>query len=321
MLSFNQFCESEKLNHSPIFNILNDIKNGSILINNTLLNGNPNDLAPSGLKNIQEENVQKLDIIANNILLDLFQKNESINGILSEENENIIQGNKKGNYLIAMDPLDGSSNISVNIPVGSIFSIFKKNNSGSSAMKEDFLKKGKDQECAVYILYGTATIFVIAINNKVHGFTLNLEKKEFYLTYPNINIPENGNIYSINEGNIRSVEKEIKQYVNYCKELNNNGKRTHTGRFIGSLVADFHRNMMKGGIFIYPKTSDKPNGQLRLIYECNPIALIAKYANAKSSDGAQNILEKKPKTIHERTAFIVGSIKMVDKLLNFYKNE
>ncbi len=319
MLSLNQFFEKEKLTTSPLFRILQDISKGSMIVNDILLNGNPENLNSEGTKNVQEEDVQKLDLIANNVFLDFFLKNKEISGVLSEENEDIINGNKNGNFLIAMDPLDGSSNISVNIPVGSIFSIQKKDNSNLPVCKTDFLKQGIKQEFAAYVLYGTATILVIAINKKVHGFTLNLKEKKYYLTYPNIKTPEDGNIFSINEGNAKTIDSEIIEYTEYCKELNKEGKRTHTGRFIGSLVADFHRNMMKGGIFIYPKTADKPNGQLRLIYECNPIALIAKFSGSKSSDGAEFILEKKPKQIHERTAFIVGSTNMVNKLLSFYK--
>lgn len=318
MLSFNKFFRKKKLHESPEFKILKDISKGSILINDILLTGDPDKLKSEGIRNVQDENVQKLDIIANNIFLDLFKKNKEINGVLSEENKDIIQGNKKGDLIVAMDPLDGSSNISVNIPVGSIFSIIKKNNLNTDACENDFLKKGLEQKCAAYVLYGTATILVIAINNQVHGFTLNLREKKYYLTYPNIKTPENGNIFSINEGNINSIDSEIIEYIKFCKKLNNVGKRTHTGRFIGSLVADFHRNMMKGGIFIYPKTSDKPNGQLRLIYECNPIALIAKFSGSQSYDGHKLILEKKPNKIHERTAFIVGSKNMVNKLLSFY---
>ena len=290
-------------------------------MNEVLLSGNPENFKSENVKNIQNEDVQKLDLIANNIFLENFKNNFEINGILSEENEKIIKGNSLGKYLIAMDPLDGSSNISVNIPVGSIFSILQKKNLSVSLCENDFLVKGKEQECAAYILYGTSTILILALNNEVNGFTLNLNKNDFFLTFPNLQIPEEGNIFSINEGNIKSVDKEIFNYVEHCKGLNPEGKRTHTGRFIGSLVADFHRNMMKGGIFIYPKTSDKPNGQLRLIYECNPIALIAKFAGSKSSDGITSILEKKPKSIHERTAFITGSTKMVDELLSFYKND
>ena len=159
----------------------------------------------------------------------------------------------------------------------------------------------------------------IGIQNFVYGFTLNVKEKKYFLTHNNIRIPENGNIFSINEGNNKSIDKEILNYLIFCKSLNSNGKRTHTGRFIGSLVADFHRNMLKGGIFIYPNTADKPNGQLRLIYECNPIALISSFANGLSSNKVKDILEIIPKDNHERTSFIVGSKKMVNKLLSFYE--
>lgn len=321
MISLNTFFKNKNLLESSLFKIIDNICSGAKIVNEVLLSGNPENFKSENVKNIQNEDVQKLDLIANNIFLENFKNNFEINGILSEENEKIIKGNSLGKYLIAMDPLDGSSNISVNIPVGSIFSILQKKNLSVSLCENDFLVKGKEQECAAYILYGTSTILILALNNEVNGFTLNLNKNDFFLTFPNLQIPEEGNIFSINEGNIKSVDKEIFNYVEHCKGLNPEGKRTHTGRFIGSLVADFHRNMMKGGIFIYPKTSDKPNGQLRLIYECNPIALIAKFAGSKSSDGITSILEKKPKSIHERTAFITGSNKMVDELLSFYKND
>ena len=321
MISLNTFFKNKNLFESSLFKIIDNICSGAKIVNEVLLNGNPENFKSENVKNIQNEDVQKLDLIANNIFLENFKNNFEINGILSEENEKIIEGNSLGKYLIAMDPLDGSSNISVNIPVGSIFSILQKKNLSVGLCENDFLVKGKEQECAAYILYGTSTILILALNNEVNGFTLNLNKNDFFLTFPNLQIPEEGNIFSINEGNIKSVDKEIFNYVEHCKELNPDGKRTHTGRFIGSLVADFHRNMMKGGIFIYPKTSDKPNGQLRLIYECNPIALIAKFVGSKSSDGITSILEKKPKSIHERTAFITGSTKMVDELLSFYKND
>ena len=321
MISLNTFFKNKNLLESSLFKIIDDICNGSKIVNEVLLNGNPENFKSENVKNIQNEDVQKLDLIANNVFLEYFKNNLEIHGILSEENEKIIEGNSFGKYLIAMDPLDGSSNISVNIPVGSIFSIFQKKNMSVDLCEDDFLIKGKDQECAAYVLYGTSTILIIAFNNEVHGFTLNLKENDFFLTFPDLKIPKEGNIFSINEGNINSIDTEIFNYVEHCKELSSDGKRTHTGRFIGSLVADFHRNMMKGGIFIYPKTSDKPNGQLRLIYECNPIALIAEFSGSKSSDGNTSILEKKPKSIHERTAFITGSTKMVDKLLSFYNNE
>ena len=209
-----------------------------------------------------------------------------------------------------MDPLDGSSNIDVNIPVGSIFSVLQKN-------PNDFLQKGDLQKLACYVIYGTNTVFVIAIDKQVHSFSLNSLKKEFYLTQKKIQTPVNGNIFSINEGNYKSFSPEILKYLEFCKSLDLKNKRTHTGRFIGSLVADFHRNLIKGGIFIYPKTNDRPSGQLRLIYECNPIAYIAKHAGGLSTNLRQDILKITPTKNHERVAFVVGSKNMVQKLLSF----
>ena len=161
-------------------------------------------------------------------------------------------------------------------------------------------------------------MMVFSLENEVFGFTLNTKTKKYQLTHPNIQTPESGNIFSINEGNFNSIDLEIVKFINYCKKLNHEGKRTHTGRFIGSLIADFHRNMLKGGIFIYPKTADRPNGQLRLIYECNPIAFIAKNTNAKSTNINTEILNITPSSIHQRTPFVVGSKNMVDKLLSFF---
>lgn len=315
MYSLSSFFEN-KIDKSEL-SILLSIEKASIFLNEKLLNGGRDIHGSTGKENIQGEKVQKLDIIAHNLFETEFSFNENIQSVLSEEKEEIINLNENGDYLIAMDPLDGSSNIDVNIPVGSIFSFFKKNK--SSISKDCFLRKGKEQAFSAYIIYGTATMFVIGINNKVYGFTLNLKKEKYILTHENIIIPDNGTIFSINEGNNNSIDKEVLNYLSYCKKLNEEGKRTHTARFIGSLVADFHRNMLKGGIFIYPNTADKPKGQLRLIYECNPIALIASYANGKSSNKFKDILEICPTNNHERTSFIVGSKKMVNQLISFYE--
>lgn len=300
---------------NPLKQILLDIEKGSIKIYEKFNEEHSDIFGSSGEHNIQGEEVQKLDLIANDIFINRFQENQDIHAILSEENENIIECHDQGDYLIAMDPLDGSSNIDVNIPVGSIFSVLKKIEGTS---EQSFLQKGNKQQMACYIIYGTSTMLVFAINNEAFGFTLNTKEKEYFLTHPNIKSPENGNIFSINEGNINSIEPEIIDFIKYCKQLNREGKRTHTGRFIGSLIADFHRNMLKGGIFIYPATSDKPKGQLRLIYECNPIAFIADASNCKSSNLKINILDIKPSTIHQRTPFAVGSTNPMNKLLSFY---
>jgi len=313
-MTLHQFLDSQ--NYSPALkNIILDIQYGSIEIYKIINEDPKNVLGDAGQVNIQNESVKKLDIIANNIFIKQFMKNDSICALLSEENEKIIDFNRDGNYVVAMDPLDGSSNIDVNIPVGSIFSVLEKNKN----LETSFLQPGKSQKIGCYVIYGTSTVLVFAIQNKVFGFTLNTKDKQYLLTHRNIKIPQSGNIFSINEGNYNSIDSEIKSFLNYCKELNEHGKRTHTGRFVGSLVADFHRNMLKGGIFIYPKTSDRPQGQLRLIYECNPIAFIAASAQGRATDLKGDILNKHPDSIHQRTPFAVGSINIVNKLLSFYK--
>ncbi len=309
-MNLSDFLNSKNYN-SELKIIISNIAAGSIQICERMNEDGANIFGSVGEKNIQNEDVQKLDLIANEIFIDIFNNQSSVKSILSEENENIIELNNSAKYIIAMDPLDGSSNIDVNIPVGSIFSVLKNNKNG-------FLQKGCAQELACYVIYGTTTMLVFAIDNAVFGFSLNLKNKEYMLTHPNIQTPINGSIFSINEGNYNSIDSEILSFINYCKELSPHGKRTHTGRFVGSLVADFHRNMLRGGIFIYPKTGDKPNGQLRLIYECNPIAFIAKHTNAKSTNLNLDILDIIPSKLHERTAFVVGSKNMVDKLLSFY---
>ena len=310
-MNLSQFLKSKNY-HSGLDSILLDIASGSIEVYQKINEEGGDIFGNSGDKNIQNEDVQKLDLIANDIFINMFRQNTCINSILSEENKDIINIDASKDYLIAMDPLDGSSNIDVNIPVGSIFSVLKNH-------PENFLQKGDNQQLACYVIYGTSTMMVFAVENQVFGFTLNTKSKEYILTHPNIKTPNTGSIFSINEGNFNSIENGIIKYVNYCKELNSDGKRTHTGRFIGSLVADFHRNMLKGGIFIYPKTSDKPNGQLRLIYECNPIAFIAKHSSSQATNLENDILEITPSSIHQRTAFVVGSKEMVDKLLTFCK--
>ena len=309
-MNLSTFLQSKNYN-AQLKEIILNIAEGSIKVYEKLNEDGYDVFGSVGEKNIQNEDVQKLDLIANDIFIKTFQNNLNINSILSEENENIIKLNPGGGYLVAMDPLDGSSNIDVNIPVGSIFSVLENNPNG-------FLQKGESQQLACYVIYGTTTIMVFSLDNAVFGFTLNTKLKEYMLSHPDIKTPNTGSIFSINEGNYNSIDKRIVKFINACKELNEKGKRTHTGRFIGSLVADFHRNMLKGGIFIYPKTADRPKGQLRLIYECNPIAFIAKNSNAKSTNLKIDILQVTPSDIHERTSFVVGSQEMVNKLLSFY---
>lgn len=308
-MNLREFLKNQKYDKG-LCDIIIDIQMGAIEIFSKLNEEYYDYKGSAGEKNIQNEEVQKLDIIANNIFIEKFKKNIFVEKLLSEENKEPIKLNKSGKYIVAMDPLDGSSNIDVNIPVGSIFSVLQKN-------PNDFLQKGDLQKLACYVIYGTNTVFVIAIDKQVHSFSLNSLKKEFYLTQKKIQTPVNGNIFSINEGNYKSFSPEILKYLEFCKSLDLKNKRTHTGRFIGSLVADFHRNLIKGGIFIYPKTNDRPSGQLRLIYECNPIAYIAKHAGGLSTNLRHDILKITPTKNHERVAFVVGSKNMVQKLLSF----
>ncbi|MBG7629484.1 MAG: class 1 fructose-bisphosphatase [Bacteroidetes bacterium] len=278
----------------------------------------------SGVTNIQGEDQQKLDVYTNDIFIKAIINREVVCGIVSEENDDFIILNGKDNtmnnkYVILMDPLDGSSNIDVNVSVGTIFSIYRRITPiGTPVKKEDFLQPGNKQVAAGYIVYGTSTMLVLTTGNGVNGFTLNPAIGTFYLSHPNIKFPSKGNIYSVNEGNYLHFPQGIKDYIKYCQEVKDD--RPYTSRYIGSMVSDFHRNMIKGGIYLYPNTSISKKGKLRLLYECNPIAFIAEQAGGKATDGFKRILDINPSEIHERSPFYCGSTKMVEKLESFILN-
>ena len=218
-----------------------------------------------------------------------------------------------------MDPLDGSSNIDVNVSVGTIFSIYRRvTPSGTPVTVEDFLQPGNQQVAAGYIVYGTSTMLVYSTGHGVNGFTLNPAIGTYYLSHPNMKFPKKGVIYSVNEGNYVHFPQGIKNYIKYCQEEDDD--RPYTSRYIGSLVSDFHRNLIKGGIYIYPNTSKNPTGKLRLLYECNPMAYIAEQAGGKSSNGFMNIMDIQPTELHQRVPFICGNQEMVDKVEEFMKN-
>src|SRR5690554_1379527 len=265
-----------------------------------------------GTENIQGEQQQKLDVIANEIFIDTLSQREIVCGIGSEENDDFIaiKGTGLNNkYVILMDPLDGSSNIDVNVSVGTIFSIFRRvTEVGTPVSKEDFLQKGDAQVAAGYVIYGSSTMLVYTTGNGVNGFTLNPSIGTFFLSHPDMKISEDGEIFSVNEGNFNQFEQGVKEYIGFCKE------NTYSGRYIGSLVADVHRNILKGGIYMYPWTVSKPNGKLRLLYECNPLAMIIEHAGGKATDGRQRILEIEPTELHQRVPVFCGSKNMVDKL-------
>jgi len=274
-----------------------------------------------GETNIQGEEQQKLDVYANNKFIQTLTNRNIVCGIASEEEDSYVSinsqdENNQNKYVVLIDPLDGSSNIDVNVSVGTIFSVYRRVTPvGTPVTIDDFLQKGSQQVAAGYIIYGTSTMLVYTTGHGVNGFTLNPAMGTFYLSHPDMKFPEDGKIYSVNEGNYVHFPQGVKNYIKYCQMEEND--RPYTSRYIGSLVSDFHRNMIKGGIYMYPKTSKDPNGKLRLLYECNPMAFIAEQAFGKASDGYNRIMEIQPTELHQRTPFICGSKKMVEKAEEF----
>lgn len=272
-------------------------------------------LGSAGNENIQGEEQQKLDVYADEKFIKALRNQGVVCGVASEENDDYIDvnHNEEGKYIVLIDPLDGSSNIDVNVSIGTIFSIYRRVSKDGPVTKEDFLQPGVKQVAAGYVIYGSSTMLVYTTGNGVNGFTLDPSIGVFCLSHPNMQFPEEGSIYSINEGNYSYFEEGVKRYVDYCRSEDNPAGKPYSARYIGSLVADFHRNLIKGGIFIYPATSKAPKGKLRLLYECNPFAFLAEQAGGKASDGKQRILEIKPTELHQRVPFFVGSKNMVEQ--------
>ena len=285
-------------------------------------------LGRSGCENVQGEEQQKLDVYANEAFMEELQASGECCGIASEENEDVTTFHeglcRNAKYIVCMDPLDGSSNIDVNVSVGTIFSIYRRKSPiGEAAVLDDFLQKGSEMVAAGYIIYGSSTMLVYTVGRGVNGFTLDPSLGEFCLSHPNIKTPASGKIYSINEGNYEKFPVGIKKYIKYCQEKDAKTNRPYTSRYIGSLVADFHRNMLKGGVFMYPSTDSHPNGKLRLLYECNPIAFIAEQAGGLAFSEEGRILDLQPEAIHQRVTFYAGAHDMVMKVkefLNFFNN-
>lgn len=280
-------------------------------------------LGEAGSENVQGEAQKKLDIFAHEKIKAAFLARDNVAGFASEEEEDFIafqsEKNRNAKYIVLTDPLDGSSNIDVNVAVGTIFSIYRRVTPvGTPVTLEDFLQPGNKQVAAGYIVYGSSTMLVYTTGNGVNGFTLDPSLGSYYLSNPNMRFPEDGKIYSINEGNYIKFPQGVKDYIKYCQREEEN--RPYTSRYIGSLVADFHRNMIKGGIYIYPSTSQSPRGKLRLLYECNPMAFLTEQAGGKASDGFRRILDIEPTELHQRTPFFCGSRKMVEKVEEFMRN-
>lgn len=279
-------------------------------------------LGKYGQDNVQGEEQMKLDVLANDLFISTLQNRGEICGIASEEMEDYICFDKEihsdARYVVLIDPLDGSSNIDVNVSVGTIFSIYRRiSEPGTPATLEDFLQPGNKQVAAGYLVYGSSTMLVYTTGHGVNGFTYDPGIGSFFLSHPNMRIPEDGKIYSINEGNYVHFPDGVKQYIKWCQELDEADGRPLTSRYIGSLVADFHRNLLKGGIYIYPTGTKAPKGKLRLLYECNPMAFLVEQAGGKASDGYSRIMDLQPEELHQRVPFFCGSIKMVEKAEEF----
>ena len=313
-----------KYSSGELSRILNSIRLAAKVVNHNVNKAGLVDIIGSiKQNNIQGEEQQKLDVLANEVFIQTLINREIVCGIASEENDifmNVEGSNNenKNKYIVLIDPLDGSSNIDVNVSVGTIFSVYRRISPiGSPVNLEDFLQKGVHQVAAGYVIYGTSTMLVYTTGHGVNGFTLNPAIGTFYLSHPKMNYKENGSIYSVNEGNYLQFPDFVKKYIKFCQMEEND--RPYTSRYIGSLVSDFHRNLIKGGIYLYPSSKKSPVGKLRLLYECNPIAFIAEQAGGKASDGFNRILDIDPSELHQRIPFYCGSYNMVKRLESFIK--
>lgn len=310
--------------------LLNDIGIAAKIVNREVNKAGLADiLGFEGSQNIQGEDQKKLDVFANNQFIRALRIGGQCCAIASEENDDLITFDsplsKNGKYVVAIDPLDGSSNIEVNVSIGTIFSVYRrKSESGTDGTVEDALQPGIEQVAAGYVIYGSSTMLVYTTGHGVNAFTLDPSVGLFLMSHPNIKIPEGGNIYSINEANYIYFPEGVKEFIRYCQEDDPETRRPYTTRYIGSLVADFHRNLLRGGIYMYPGTKKMKSGKLRLLYECNPIAFLAEQAGGKASDGFRRILEIKPDELHQRVPLFVGSKHMVEKaeyFMNYHSKE
>ncbi len=293
--------------------LLRDIALASKVVNREVSKAGLIDIMGAvGSQNTGGEDQQKLDVLANIRFTRALAKGGEVCALVSEEDESFIDVNNDGKYVIAIDPLDGSSNIDVNVSIGTIFSIYRrKSPDGTPIQPIDILQRGAEQVAAGYVLYGSSTMLVYTTGHGVNGFTYEPTLGEYFLSHPDMKIPENGRIYSVNEGPSNSFSPGVKAYLQYCKDQH------YTARYIGSLVADFHRNLLKGGIYIYPATAKDIHGKLRLMYECNALAFLAEQAGGKATDGKNRILDIELKDLHQRTPFYVGSKNMVEKAESF----
>jgi fructose-1,6-bisphosphatase I len=318
MRTLNRFL-IESSTPMPLYNIMQSLLAPSKWLSRKInIAGLENILGDAEATNVQGEEQKKLDVLANEEFIKSLSECTHCCAIISEEDEEVTYTRyPDAEYIVAMDPVDGSSNIDVNVSIGTIFSIFKRTSKGGKVTMEDCLQAGSAQVAAGYIIYGSSTILVMTTGNGVHAFTLEPHVDKYYLCEGEIRTPANGKIYSLNEGNYNKFPEGVKKYLDYCKETDKETSRPYSSRYIGSMVADFHRNLKKGGIFIYPPTAKDPNGKLRMLYECNPMSFLMEQAGGKSTNGQQRLLDLVPEKIHQRTPIFIGSSNMVDKVMEF----
>lgn len=308
--------------------LFNELVVAAKLINRELNKAGLNDIYGfTGDTNVYGEQVQKLDDYAHRVLVRRLSQSEQLCAIASEEDADIIEipsAIPQGPYILLMDPLDGSSNIDVNVSVGTIFSIRRRLRDGGPVTLDEVLRKGTEQVAAGYFIYGSSTMLVYTTGQGVHGFTLHPALGEFFLSHENIRIPKRGKILSVNEGNYNYWDEGVRRYLDYLKTPDVSKGRPYTARYIGSLVSDFHRNLLKGGIFMYPadrKDPKKPSGKLRLMFEAAPMAMVAEQAGGAATDGVRRILDIEPETLHDRVPLFVGSQEDVDEAGRFLRGE
>jgi fructose-1,6-bisphosphatase I len=329
-LTAYQYLLKDKLSgdkNRELIALLKDIKLAARQVSKELRNAGLNKILGEykKLKNIHGEKVKKLDIVANNLFINSLENGGNCAGVVSEELEKIVIFNnevsKNSKYLVLMDPLDGSSNIDVNVPVGTIFSIFKKSSIKKSTNIKDFIQKGNRQVAAGYIIYGSSTIYVLTVGKGVDAFTLDPVVQEFYLSHKNIKIPKSGRSYSVNQGNFYEFPIALQEYIRWCEQEDTKSGRPYSLRYVGSMVADIHRSILKGGLFIYSKSKRAASGKLRLMYECNPMAFIVEQAGGLAIDGDKRILDIAPKSIHQKSPIFIGSSEMVELISKFIKSK
>ena len=279
-------------------------------------------LGENGTENVQGESQKKLDVFADEQFIEALTRGGECCYIASEEHEEGVelfpQGEaSKGKYMVCIDPLDGSGNIDLNVSVGTIFSVYRRKIQDVPVTADEILQEGHEQVAAGYVLYGSSTMLVYTTGKGVNGFTLDPSIGEFCLSHPNMRIPEDGHSYSVNEGNYLKFPQYIKDYIKYCQVEDPTTQRPYTSRYIGSMIADIHRTLITGGVFLYPETAHYPNGKLRLLYECNPMSFIVEQAGGKAVTDRKRVLDLKPTELHQRAPIVIGSKNMVDKVLSF----